>query len=224
MTTLAHQDDTLDESALLAALRSLAAAVFAAAVSGLLVGGVIGRLGMRLLALTSPEIAQGRLTDDAARVGQFTLSGSLFLAVSLAVGTGLVIGPVYLVTRRALPSSRRGRVAGFALLTGAVGGALFVHDHPSFDYSILAPAWLAVAIFVLVPALAGAVTALLTEVLAPPPRPRFPGTWAMAWRSRPVTVAARGVFWIVVVWGVYNIGADAWSLITDTASSAPLTV
>jgi len=227
MTTLEHADAAPDASTLnaaLAGIRSLLAAVLGGAVSGLLVGGVIGRLGMRLIAVTSPDIAQSRLTDDGARVGAFTLSGSLSLAIALAVGTGLVVGPIYLIARRALPSSRAGRVGGFALLTGSVGGALFVHDHPSFDYSILAPAWLAVTIFLLVPALAGATTALLTELIASPPRPRFPGAWAARWRGPVVTRAARVLFWGVVAWGVYNVGVDVWSLATDHASRAPFTV
>ena len=46
-----------------AALRTAVIAVIAGAASGLVVGGVLGRLGMRLLAVTSPQIAEGRLTD-----------------------------------------------------------------------------------------------------------------------------------------------------------------
>jgi hypothetical protein len=38
-----------------------------------------------------------------------------------------------------------------------------VHDHASFDFSRLEPQWLAVALFVALPALSGAVTATLAE-------------------------------------------------------------
>ncbi len=224
MTTFPEVHHRPVSAAWFAAARSLMAAVLAAGVSGLLVGGVLGRLGMRLLALTSPEIAQGRLTDDAARVGQFTLGGSVTLAIALAVGSALVVGPAYLLARRALPPSRLGRVAGFALLTGAIGGALFVHDHPSFDYSILEPVWLAIAIFILVPALAGAGTAFLTEVLAPPPRPALPVPWQAWWRSRPVTILGYAVYWGLVTWGAYNIVVDVVSVVTDRASGAPFTL
>ena len=163
-----------------AGLHTALVTVVAGGASGLVAGGILGRLGMRLLALTSPQIAQGRLTDDAARVGEFSLGGSVRLAVALAVAGG-VLSPVYLVVRRVLPRRRALRIGGTGLLTGAVGGALLVHDHPSFDYSILQPTWLAVALFVAVPAAYGALLAFLVEWLAPTGPPRFAGPL-----SRPV--------------------------------------
>lgn len=207
-----------------AATQTTIVALAAAAVSGLLVGGVLGRLAMRLLALTSPDIAQGRLTDDAARVGAFSLSGSVTLAIALTVFSALLVGPAYLLARRILPSRRRDRIACFALLTGLVGGALFVHDHPSFDYTILQPTWLAVSLFVAVPAGVGALTAFLTELVVPPPRPQFPGPLGRWWRSRAVTVAGWTLYAVLIAWGAYNIGADIASLAGDAASGLPLTV
>jgi hypothetical protein len=59
-------------------------------------------------------------------------------------------------------------VLGFAVLAGAVGGALFVHDFPSFDYTVLTPTWLAVALFVALPLVYGMVVALLVEGLDGP--------------------------------------------------------
>jgi hypothetical protein len=206
-----------------AGLRTALVTLAAGGASGLVAGGILGRLGMRLLALTSPSIAQGRLTDDAARVGQFTLGGSVGLALGLAVA-GAVLSPVYLLVRRVLPVSRVLRVGGSALIAGAVGGALLVHDHPSFDYSILQPAWLAVALFVGVPATYGALLASVVEWLAPPDPPRFPGPVSRLWHSRAVTVAGTAAYWAVVAWGIYNIGADVVSIATDTASGAPLTI
>ena len=206
------------------ALRWAFTAILAAGISGFVVGGILGRGAMRILAVTSPPIAQGRLTDDAARVGQFTLSGSFGLAVAVGMGSALLVAPAYLLARRILPRSRWGRVGGMALATGAVGGALLVHDHPSFDYTILQPTWLAVAFFVAVPAGVGALTAFLTELLAPAPGPRLPGRLAHVWRGRAVTVVGTTVYWLIVAWGLYNIGADVLSLATDRASSAPWTL
>jgi hypothetical protein len=48
---------------------------------GLLVGGVLGRLAMRLLAVTSGQSAQGGVTDDQAIVGEATLRGTVTLAL-----------------------------------------------------------------------------------------------------------------------------------------------
>jgi hypothetical protein len=63
-----------------------------------------------------------------------------------------------------LPDSLRGRILGYGLFSGAIGGAFFVHEHGSFDYTVLAPAWLAVAMFVALPLLFGLTVPALVEV------------------------------------------------------------
>ncbi len=203
--------------------RILASTVGAGAISGLVVGGIGGRVAMRVLALTSPEIAQGRLTDDAARVGEFTLGGSITLGVALAI-IGALLSPAYLLVRRILPASRRGRAGGYALLTGTMGGALLVHDHPSFDYSILQPTWLAVTLFILIPALYGALLSYLAEATRGADQPPTGSAIGTLWRSRAVTLTGRTVYALAVAWGVYNIAADILSLASDHASSGPLLV
>jgi hypothetical protein len=134
------------------------------ALSGLLVGGVLGRLAMRLLAVTSPASAQGRMTDDQALVGTVSVSGTLGLALVTTIA-GALGGLIYLWVRRVLPTHSRGRVAGFGLFTGSVGGAMFVHDHPSFDYTVLRPTWLAVLLFVALPLVYGLLVSALVETL-----------------------------------------------------------
>jgi len=195
----------------------------AGAVSGFLVGGVGGRVAMRVLALTSPDIAQGRLTDDAARVGAFSLGGSLALALALSM-VGAVVGMSYLVVRRVLPQSRRGRMAGYALFTGVVGGAALVHDHPSFDYTILQPTWLAVALFILIPTVYGAMVAWIVESWPEADRAPAGGPLAAIWRSRSITALGTVLYWAVVCWGSYAITADIVSLATDHPSQAPFSL
>ena len=114
---------TRGHPAVAAVLRTTLVTVVAGGVSGLVAGGILARLAMRLLALTSPQIAQGRLTDDAARVGQFTLSGSVGLALGLAV-VGAVLSPASLLVRRVLPASRSLRItpAGDRRYGGAGAG------------------------------------------------------------------------------------------------------
>jgi hypothetical protein len=209
--------------AITATARTLGCAVLAGGIAAFLAGGVAARLAMRLLALTSPDIAQGRLTDDAARVGQFTITGSLSLAAALSMA-GAFLGPVYLLVRRVLPDSRAKRIAGYALLTGTVGGALLVHDHPSFDYTILQPAWLAVTVFVLVPASYGALTALVVERMAPRRDPLVGGRLATWWGSAPVSIAGSVLYWALVAWGTYGIITDVASLMRDHANGAPFTI
>ena len=128
----------------LALPRTLSVGAVAGAICGLLVGGVLGRLAMRLLAVTSGQSAQGGVTDDQAIVGEATLRGTVTLAL-ICTGLGALGGLIYLCVRRVLPDSLRGRILGYGLFSGAIGGALFVPEHGSFDYTVLAPAWLAVA-------------------------------------------------------------------------------
>lgn len=203
-------------------LRLITASLAAGFVSGLVIGGLLGRAAMRLLALTSPPIAQGRLTDDGARVGEFTLTGSAVLAVSLGVAGLVLLGVSYPLARRVLPASRRGRVAGFALLTGSVGGALLVHGYGSFDYTILQPTWLAVTLFLLVPTAAGASTAFLAEAWGTSAA-TVRRTWlSRAWRSRAVTLLGLSLYWLLVAWGGYNIAADIVSMATERTLAWPL--
>jgi hypothetical protein len=148
---------------LLALARTLSVGAVAGAICGLLVGGVLGRLAMRLLAVTSGQSAQGGVTDDQAIVGEVTLRGTVTLAL-ICAGLGALGGLIYLSVRRVRPHSLRGRVLGYGLFSGAIGGAFFVHEHGSFDYTVLAPAWLAVAMFVALPLLFGVTVAALVEL------------------------------------------------------------
>ncbi|WP_127128459.1 hypothetical protein [Georgenia sp. SYP-B2076] len=243
------------DQAALSFARTLAAGAIGGGLVGLLVGGVLGRLLMRLLAVTSPPSAQGRLTDDIQPVGQISLNGTFSLFVT-TVALGAIAGMIFLWVRRVLPPSRRARSVLFALFTGSIGGAILVHDHPSFDYSVLRPEWLSVVSFVAIPMLFGLLAPSLIERL------ESPGGWARrgpawpvigagvaalnlalvvvalptaaafgiylshtaraAWRSDAVTVAGRGLFVLMVAWGLYGLTADVVSIATDTPSTAPL--
>ena len=167
--------------------RTLAGGAVCGALAGFLVGGVLGRLAMRLLAATSPAYAQGQITDDRAVVGDITLGGTIGLALFVTV-LGAVGGLIYLWVRRVLPPLRRARVLGFGLFTGTVGGALFVHDHPSFDYTVLTPTWLAVLLFIALPLLFGLAVAGLVETV-----------------DRPAGLLRRAPVWSVVAAGLLVI-------------------
>ena len=142
-----------------AALRHAAIAVAAGTVVGLVVGGILGRIAMLVLRLTSGSEVIGVVTDDGFVMGRVTLSGSLNLAFVCTV-IGVLLGLLYALARRFLP--RRGRVAAWVAVTGALGGAAFVHQD-GVDYLVLDPLWLAIVFFVALPALAGLCVALLVE-------------------------------------------------------------
>lgn len=80
-----------------------------------------------------------------------------------------------------------------ALFVGSIGGAFLVHDHPSFDYSVLRPEWLAVVSFVAVPTLFG--------LLAPSAIDRLESGWARhapAWLVLGLGAAALNLALVVV--------------------------
>ncbi len=141
------------------ALRHAAIGVAAGALTGFVVGGILGRLAMLVLRLTSGDRVTGVITDDGFEVGRMTLGGSLGLALGYT-GLGVVLGLLYALARRFLP--RRGRIIAWSAVTAALGGATFVHAD-GIDYLVLEPLWLAIAFFVGLPALAGLSVAWLVE-------------------------------------------------------------
>jgi hypothetical protein len=84
-------------------------ATFAALASALLAVWPGGRLIMRVLAFTSPDSAQGRLTEAQANVGFPTLEGSLILFVVAGLPAGYLVAILFVVLHRWLPA---GRLAG----------------------------------------------------------------------------------------------------------------
>nr|KEP23055.1 hypothetical protein DA06_12795 [Georgenia sp. SUBG003] len=174
--------------------RTLAVGAIGGGLVGLLTGGVLGRILMRVLAVTSPKHVTDRLTDDMQPVGQISLGGTLQLFVT-TIALGAIAGLVYLWVRRVLPPSSRARAGLFALFVGSIGGAFLVHDHPSFDYSVLKPEWLAVLSFLAVPTLFGLLVPAVVDRLD------APGGWVRrrpAWLVLLVAGAALNIALVVV--------------------------
>ena len=53
----------------------------AGVISGVLVGGVLGRIVMRISAVAAGPEMVGRLTENGNRVGEFTIVGTMILIV-----------------------------------------------------------------------------------------------------------------------------------------------
>ena len=140
--------------------RRLALATAAGALSGLLVGGIGGRLAMMLLARLAPE-TRGVLSDDGFLIGQFTLSATLNL---LALGTvlGVLGGGIYVVVRALMIGPRWFQVLSISLGPAVVVGAMLVHPN-GVDFTLLRPRWLAIALFVAIPGLYAALLTVLCE-------------------------------------------------------------
>jgi hypothetical protein len=135
-------------------------AIGAGAIVGMVIGGIGGRLVMLVLRLGSDSSVQGVLTDDGFRIGQFTTA--TFFLLTVTAGLGGVTSALYLLVRGYLP--RRGRAIVWGVLMGLYGGADILNPD-TFDFAALDPKPFIVVSFVLMPALAALISALVIERL-----------------------------------------------------------
>jgi hypothetical protein len=138
------------------ASRSLAAISVAGALAGVLVGGVGGRLAMMLLARLNPR-ATGVTSDDGFIIGRFTVTNTLSL-LAVGFGLGLFGAALYAVLRGLMIGPRWFQVLSISGGPAVVVGEMLVHTD-GVDFTLLEPAGLAIALFVLIP---GAYAVLLT--------------------------------------------------------------
>ena len=129
--------------------------------AGILAAGAGGRLVMRLLAVTSGPNAQGRITEAEQVVGRITADGTLGFVVFNGIPIGLLSAVLYLLLRRWLPAGRLGGFTLGALLLLVAGTRIDPLRANNADFSIVGPAWLAVAAFVALGLLHGMVVAAL---------------------------------------------------------------
>jgi hypothetical protein len=140
--------------------RKLAPITVAGALLGVLVGGVGGRLAMKLLGVVNPS-STGIRSDDGFIIGQFTMSGSVAL---LAAGwqLGMVGAGCYALLRGLLIGPRWFRVLSISVGPGVVIGSQIVHTG-GVDFTLLSPLWLTVGLFIAIPTVFAALLSLLAE-------------------------------------------------------------
>ena len=85
-------------------LRDIARGGLAGLAVGIVVGGIGGRLAMRLIALLIPE-STGRFTENGARIGDITLGGTFALLLFGGVFAGIFVGTIWVVVSPWLPRS-----------------------------------------------------------------------------------------------------------------------
>lgn len=140
------------------ALRKYSIGVLAGGMAGLAIGGVLGRLVMFLLRLTSPASALGKITDAKSVIGQWSLRTFGLLETGIALG--VLVGMLYVALRLWLPS--RGRPVMTAIFGAFAGGALFIRPG-GVDFYVVRPLWLTVPVFMLLPAIFGYLLSYATE-------------------------------------------------------------
>lgn len=181
--------------------------------AGILVGGVGGRLIMRILAMLNEE-KTGVMTGNGNLSGDISVGGTLAVVVFVGIVGGLVGGAVYVVIRRWLPGD--GLLKGLAyglVLTCLFGSVLF--DPDNVDFVLFGPKQLTDALFALLFPLYGVVASLVIERLdryVPPP---------FAWPS----VIALGYFLIAgfAAFGLFPHGARyQWNSVTNIGGAVVL--
>ncbi len=118
------------------AIRHVALIGIAAVVTGVLIGGIGGRVFMRLSAVIAPDRATGAITENGAVVGDITFGGTVALIIFIGVFSGVFGGVVYTISEPWLSwaGPLRGVVFGVFLLATA---SLAVFDPNNLDFVIL---------------------------------------------------------------------------------------
>ena len=141
-------------------------AVAAGIGAGIMAAGAGGRLVMRLLAVTSGDDAQGRITEANEVVGRISADGTIGFVVFTALFFGSATGGAYLLMRRWLPAGRAGGLTFGALLLVLAGTRLDPLREGNSDFDLVGPGWVSVVAFaalvlfhgMLVAALAGRIS------------------------------------------------------------------
>jgi hypothetical protein len=177
-------------------LRSLASGGAVGFAVGLVVGGTLGRIFMRLLFLAR-EDALGVQTAMGAIIGEFTGPGTFAIYV-FAAFFGVVLGLAYAVARTLLPSRTAVRTTLFTFGATAVMLGQIVRGNRE-DFSIL-PVTLSLVLIAGSVALTALPVPLLVERLAPD-RERRPGRLAQGVVALGMTgIAAFAVTGVVIAY------------------------
>ena len=145
-------------------VRLLSATIIIGAISGAVIGGLGGRLAMRILLLTSDDSVKGLTSDDGFEIGRFTLFDTLGLVIVTAF-IGVIAALLYLVVRPFVARLGSAAVPAMAVFYGVVGGAMMVH-RDGIDFQVLEPAVLAIILFVAICGGFGAAVAYLVGAAA----------------------------------------------------------
>lgn len=120
---------------LVAVLREITRGGLAGLITGVLVGGIGGRLVMRLAALLVPS-SVGRQTENGNVIGDITLEGTLLLILFSGLAIGAIAGSVWVMIAPWLPARFAPRAAIAALIGVALGTPVLVQAS-NIDFVIL---------------------------------------------------------------------------------------
>ena len=176
---------------------------------GFLIAGVVNRLAMLLLRVTSPDRVIGIQSDDDFRIGEVTLAGTYNLLV-LGAAVGIIgVGAYRLVAPWLIgPMWFRRLTTGFG--AGIVVGSMLIHTD-GVDFTVLKPTWFAIGLFIVVPGLFGLAIGPVTDAVG------RPDSWtARGWRRWLLPVTAVALFpptLVIVAFALVPVGF--WALARD---------
>jgi len=144
--------------------RHLGLATLAGAIAGVVVGGLLGRLVMRISGFVAGPSLVGVTTENGNRVGDITFAGTLALVIFAGLPFGVLGGMLYAIVEPWL--RRAGRWRGVAYGAGlllAIG--FLVLDPDNFDFARFGLPVLNVAMFAALFVIFGVVLAWLFDTL-----------------------------------------------------------
>lgn len=153
----------------------LGAGVLAGIAGGFVIGGIGSRIAMLVLRLTTGSSVVGIKSDDGFEIGR--LSADTFFLLFFGSALGAAVGVIYLLSRPWIPA--RLRTSSFGVLGALVGGSAILHES-GIDFRRLEPVWLAVLMFIALPAFGAVGIASLAERFLRRAEDRE-GTGAPAW-------------------------------------------
>jgi hypothetical protein len=142
-----------------AILREIARGGLAGLVVGIVLGGIGGRLVMRLAAVLVPSSA-GSFTENGNVIGTITVGGSVALIVFLGLLAGVFAGSLWVIIRPWLPSGMVARALVTMPFAVAIGSQTLVDDR-NRDFAILDRDPLVVASLIALVALFGPALAVV---------------------------------------------------------------
>ncbi len=134
--------------------------------TGVLVVGFGSRLAMLVLRLTSPDRVRGVESDDGFTIGEVTLAGTYNLLL-LGAGVGIIGAAAYRLVAPWLIGPVWFRRVTTAAASGAVVGSMLVHAD-GIDFRLLQPTWLAIGLFIALPAAFGGLIGVAVDSVSSP--------------------------------------------------------
>ncbi len=117
-------------------VRDAAIVGVAGLIAGVIVGGLGGRIVMRIAAIAAPSRVNGIFTENGNVIGDITIGGTIALVIFVGMLGGVFGAIAYVIIEPWIGWARRLRPLAFGLALMAVAGHMVIVPH-NFDFAIL---------------------------------------------------------------------------------------